>query len=330
MTDTPRSDVKAWQPQDLNASPVPVLGLLAGVTFALIWSGSFIATKIALPLAQPLWLSAGRLTAAALLLLPFVGARAFTQFRAASAGQRVRLLAAAGLSQSYYLGAVFYALHALPAALVAVVGSSLPLISIPIAAVLLGERASIREALATAGAVISLGIVILGRDNGVQIDSVVISPPIALMLSGVVALAVGNTLLKPLIGQDGPLPVLAFQLIVGSVVSVVAAALLEGWPQWNWSGAMLLAFLYLVVVGSIAGTWLWVVVLRRFSAIGASGFFLLTPVFGVALGFVILGERLTLVQLAGTALLCLMIATRAMPGRRQDSPNRAAKHNDPT
>jgi probable blue pigment (indigoidine) exporter len=82
---------------------------------------------------------------------------------------------------------------------------------------------------------------------------------------------------------------------------------------------MLLAFLYLVVIGSIAGTWLWVLVLRRFSAIGASGFFLLTPVFGIALGFVILSERLTPLQLAGTALLCLMIVTRAAPRRRDRS-----------
>lgn len=291
---------------------IPLLSLLTGTVFALIWSGSFIAVKAVLPLGPPLWLAAMRLLCASLLLTPIVGGQALRIVRTASARERLILVGSAALAQSYYLGAVFYSLHALSAALVSVIASSLPLVSIPIATTLLKERTSVRELLATAVAVLSICTVILGRHGSRGVVGTGFSPDVLLMLSAVLALATGNTLLKPLTANRSLLPLIASQMVIGSGILLIVALAVEGLPNFHGSATTVSAFVYLVTLGSIVGMWLWVTVLRRFSAIGASGFFLLTSIFGVLLGFLIFSERLTDVQLIGTAVLCCTILLRTL------------------
>lgn len=299
------------------ASSIPLFGLLMGTLFALIWSGSFIASKMALPLAPPLWLAAARLCAASLILWPFVGFQALRILRTASPTTKVRLIGSAALTQSYYLGAVFYVLDTLPAALVSVVGSSLPLVSIPVAIAILGERSSRSELLVTIVAVISIGVVILGRNSPPELSEEVSSVAVVLMLSAVSALAIGNTLLKPVAEEGELLSLIAIQMSIGSGLLILLAALVEGEPYFRPTVLTLSAFLYLIVIGSIVGMWLWVLLLRQFSAIRASAFFLATPIFGIALGYIFLGEVLTPIQLGGTGVLCLMILIRSLLGRPQ-------------
>lgn len=297
--------------QIYEAATIPVLGLLTGTLFALIWSGSFIASKFALPLSPPLWLAAERLVAASLLLLPFVGISAFRVWKTSSWSIRIRITISAVLTQSFYLGAVLYSLHTLPAAFVAVIGSSLPLISIPVAVIMLGERASWREILVTLIAVVSILIVILGADSSPGYDEEFSTFAIALMLVAVLALAIGNALLKPIADVGHLLPLITIQMCIGGLFLAAFATLVEGRPQFNPSAESAAGFVYLVVIGSIAGMWCWIQLLRQFSAIRASAFFLATPIFGIALGYWLLGEVLTPVQLFGTGLLCLMILIRS-------------------
>jgi len=290
---------------------LPVGGLIAGIMFAAIWAGSFIAAKFALPLAPPLWLAAGRLLAAALVLLAFWPGESLKILREASPRGRAQLFAAAILGQSCYLGATLFALVSLPAALVSILGSCLPLLSIPVARVALGEHAAPRDILATIVGVISMVVVILNRPGAHDLTAALLSPPVAAMLTGVLALALGNALLKSVVSKSNLVPLVATQMAIGGLALLPAAFILEGPPRFAGAPPALYGFAYLVLIGSIAGTWMWVMTLNRFSAIGASGFFLLVPLFGLLFGRLWLDEVATPVQLLATAVLCAMILTRS-------------------
>ncbi|MCY3996626.1 MAG: DMT family transporter [Rhodobacter sp.] len=305
----------------------PYVGFISGTLFALIWSGSFIASKITLPLSPPLWLAAERLIGASLILLPFVGIHALRIWRDAEHSTRFRLLCSAALTQSFYLGAVFYALHSLPATFISVVGSSLPLVSIPVATAVLGERASWREVMVTISAVASVMIVILGRDGSPSIDTDASGFAVTLMLLAVLALATGNTLLKPVAETGQLLPLITIQMSVGGVLLAAVAAIVEGQPYFRPTPEVLVGLIYLIVIGSIGGMWLWILLLQQFSAIQASGFFLATPIFGIGLGYVLLGEVLTPVQLIGTGMLCLLITIRS--GLGQSKPDKGQEISSP-
>ncbi|MBB4199621.1 hypothetical protein CCR94_14980 [Rhodoblastus sphagnicola] len=287
-------------------------GLIAGVLFAAFWSGSFIAIKFALPLAPPLWLAAGRLVAASLVLLAVFARPAMRIIRDASPRMRWRMLAAAVLTQSYYLGATFHALVTLPAALVSILGSSLPLISIPMATAMLGEKASPREVVATLVGIAGIVVAILGKPGADGLTDALLSPSILVMLSGVLALAFGNTLLKSIVSKSDVVPLVATQMAGGGFVLLLFAISVEGPPHFDWKFTASFGFAYLVFMGSIAATWMWIVTLHRFSAIGASGFFLLIPVFGIVFGRLFLDEVVTPLQLLGTAVLCAMILVRSL------------------
>jgi len=294
-------------------SSFPLIGILTGTLFALIWSGSFIASKVALTLSPPLWLAAERLIGASLILVPFVGLDALRIWRNAKRMTKLRLACSAALTQSIYLGAVFYALHSLPAAFISVIGSSLPLVSIPVAAIVLGERASLKEVWVTVFAVASIMIVILGRENSPDINTDVSGFAIALMLLGILALAIGNTLLKPVAVAGDLFALITIQMTIGG--GLLVALFFEGIPYFHATPESLVGFVYLILIGSIGGMWLWIQLLRQFPAIRASAFFLATPLFGIGLGYALLDETLTPVQLGGTGMLCLMIFIRSRLGK---------------
>ncbi|CCG40483.1 DMT family transporter [Magnetospirillum molischianum] len=294
---------------------VSLSGLLAGVVFAAIWSGSFIAIKFALPMTSPLWLATVRLTIASMLLLAFFARPAIKIIRDASPSTRMRMLVAAILTQSYYLGVTTYVLITLPAALVSILGASLPLVSIPIAIAILGEKASFREVMATLVGIASIIVVILGKAESHDLSASLFSPSILLMLSGVIALALGNTLLKSIVSRSGIIPLVATQMAIGGLVLLFFAVLIEGPPHFDWQPEAVLGFAYLVLMGSITGTWIWIIVLGRFSAIGSSGFFLLIPIFGIVFGNIFFGEAVTQIQIMGTAVLCSMILVRSLSKR---------------
>ena len=186
--------------------------------------------------------------------------------------------------------------------------------SIPVAALILGERASRSEVLITFFAIGSVAIVILGKETAPPQDGSLSSFAIVLMLIAVLALAVGNALLKPIADARALMPLITIQMIIGALVLVLAAASIEGVPHFDPSYESVFALAYLIVIGSIVGMWLWVKLLQQFTAICASAFFLTTPLFGIAVGYLLLDEVLTPVQWFGTAMLCLMILVRSRLG----------------
>lgn len=119
------------------------------------------------------------------------------------------------------------------------------------------------------------------------------------------------------LSNAAPEKTLLYQLGV-SGVALGAAALFkaEAWPQ-SWSALPLAALAFQAVVVSFASflTWFWL--LRHYAATRVSAFVLLTPVFGLLAGVLLLGEPLTARLLLALVAVCVGIALVNRPPPRQ-------------
>jgi drug/metabolite transporter (DMT)-like permease len=95
-------------------------------------------------------------------------------------------------------------------------------------------------------------------------------------------------------------------------VLLPAALLIEGRPRVEWTFPVVASLAFLIVVLSIGASMLWFWILQHGEASRVSAYFFLTPVFGLLLGAVMLGEPLA--PLDGVALVViatgLWLATR--------------------
>ena len=101
-----------------------------------------------------------------------------------------------------------------------------------------------------------------------------------------------------------PEKTLFYQLAVSAVV-IVAAALLAGAPLPSSVSALTGASLFYQVVIVVSASYLlWFWLVRHYPATRLASFTLLTPVFGLALGALLLGEPVTPRLLAALAAVC--------------------------
>ena len=124
------------------------------------------------------------------------------------------------------------------------------------------------------------------------------------LLWGVTTVLVRGTRLSTAL----PEKTLLYQLVVSGVALLLASALsTEVWPR-TLSGATVLLLLFQVVVvtfGSYLG-WFWLV--RHYPATRVAAFTLLTPIFGLLAGVLLLGEPLTARLVVALAAVCAGIA----------------------
>ncbi|GAA4608261.1 DMT family transporter [Actinoallomurus liliacearum] len=97
--------------------------------------------------------------------------------------------------------------------------------------------------------------------------------------------------------------------------------LLPGWPAFGWLAAIALA-------GQVASYLLIASALPRLSASVGAALLLLQPVGSVLLGAVILGERPTLLQLGGCAVVLVALYLATLAARRGDSGDEQTDHSE--
>lgn len=113
------------------------------------------------------------------------------------------------------------------------------------------------------------------------------------LLGGACGVALANVLLKCLAGRADPLMVVGWQLLIGSLPLLVAGHITEGGiSSVYWGRDLLFALLTLSLLGTALASLLWFVLLRRAALGRLTTFSFLTPVFGMALGMTLFGERL--------------------------------------
>jgi drug/metabolite transporter (DMT)-like permease len=268
-----------------------------GVAFAFMWSSAFASARIIVADAPPLMT----------LALRFFISGALGIALAAALGQSARLTAAQwrativfGICQNaLYLGLYFVAMQTIEASVAAIIASSMPLIVAAAGWALLGERL---PALGVAGLVAGFAgvVLIMGArlGGGAEVDLTAV----ALCAIGVCALASATLALRGTTAGGNVLMVVGLQMVVGAVALTPFALLLET-PEVRWSGLLIAAFVYTVLVPGLAATLVWFLLVRRIGAVRAASFHFLNPFFGVGVAALVLGETVGPIDALGVAII---------------------------
>ncbi len=263
---------------------VTALTAVAPVT----WGTTYVVTTEWLPPDRPLLAATVRALPAGLLLVAAgrVLPRGAWWWKAAVLGT---------LNIGAFFALLFVAAYRLPGGVAAVLGAVQPLVVALLALPLLGQPLRARTFVLGATGVAGVALVVL--TDAARLDAL----GVLAGLVGTVCMGAGVVLTKR---WGRPVPVLAFtgwQLAAGGLVLLPVALAVEGLPPALTAGHVG-GFLYLAVVNTALAYVLWLRGIGLLPADRVSFLALLSPVVAAAAGWVLLGQSLGPLQLAGVVL----------------------------
>ncbi len=302
-----------WMPMsDASASPAASSastaqpGWLAPVplVFVFLWSTGFIAAKYGLPYAPPLSFLVLRCLGAVLVLLPLV---LFT--RAPWPRGRMGHVALAGLLlQAGYLGGVWSAIKlGMPAGLSALIVGMQPVLT-AIAAPLIGERVTRRQWLGLLLGLSGVGMVVAAR---ISLDGLA-PQAIGLCVLALLAITAGTMYQKRFCPQFDLRTGTVVQYSASALVMLPLAVLLEDFgpamDRVHWTPQFAGALLWSILALSIGAIFLLYRLISRNDATKVTSLLYLTPPTTAVMAWLMFGERLNALGLAGMAVAVLGVA----------------------
>lgn len=267
------------------------------------WGAYYFVTSHTLPADSPLWGSALRALPAGLLLMAF-------SRRLPHGAWWWRSAVLAALNVLGFFTLAYLAAQLLPSSIATSVMALAPVALAGFAWMLTGARPTARFAL---GAALGIGgvVLIIGITTGGLNWWGVAAALVAMLMN-----AIASVLSQRWAGGPRPIDVVAWQLVLGGLVLVAVAVIVEGAPPAvGWLGVA--GYAYVAVVATALAYWAWFVGLAHLPAgtVGIVG--LLNPVTGVLLGVIVAGERLGWPQWVGIGLVLagILIGSRATTRR---------------
>jgi drug/metabolite transporter (DMT)-like permease len=270
---------------------------LLSSAFVFIWATGFIVAGLAAPHADPFTFLSGR---HALSILVFVIASAL----AGAAWPRDwpswrDALIAGMLLHGLYIGGVFWSIwHGVPAGVTALVTGLHPLLTAALAIPLLHERVSARQWAGIAVGFAGVGLVVapaLGAVKAVPIW------PMLVALGATAALSLGTVWQKYSKPRMDLRANAAIQFM-GALLFVAPLALFLEDGRFDHSRAVWGALLWAVFVISVGAISLLLVLLKRGAASRVAPLLYIAPPVAAVIAYVLFGETLTPVQIAGAVL----------------------------
>ncbi|WP_200824512.1 EamA family transporter [Nonomuraea solani] len=268
-----------------------------------IWGTTFLATTELLPPDRPLLAAVIRALPAGLLLV------AITR-RVPRGSWWWRSLVLGALNIGVFFALLFVGAYRLPGGVAATIGAVQPLLVAMLSAGLLGERLTPRTLLAAVAGVAGVGLLVLRADA--RLDAI----GVAAALGGAAVMATGVVLSKR---WQSPAPLLAttgWQLVAGGVLMLPVALVAEGAPPAGLTAVNLAGYAYLSLIGAALAYALWFRGLRELPATKVTFLGLLSPVVATALGWAVLGQELTALQVLGAIIvLAALVTAQLQPAR---------------
>jgi drug/metabolite transporter (DMT)-like permease len=267
------------------------------VLLSLSWGVTWPIMRIALEEIPPVSMRTGTAAFGAAILFAFawLGRRALSIPPGVA---RVHIFVAGLLNiVGFSLFSAFAQLNAMTSR-VAFLAYTMPIWSCLLARLVLGERMTTNRQIALALCIAGLAVLIYPlADHGI---------PGGLLLATGAGLtwAMGTIYLKWARIAGDPIGIAAWQVLVAFFVMGGAVYFVEGAPQfWPASALALACMLFTGAVGSGIAYLLWFEIVRRLPAMTASLGVLASPVIGVLSSMLVLGERPTVADAMGFALI---------------------------
>jgi drug/metabolite transporter (DMT)-like permease len=269
--------------------------------FVFLWSTGFIGAKYGLPYAEPATFLCLRFAFVLALMVPLaLVLRAPWPDR----GRMAHVAVAGILLHGGYLMGVFSAIHAgMSAGLASLIVGLQPLVTGIAAAPVLKERVTARQWLGLMLGISGVALVVAQKTTFAGLG------PFALGMAvlGLASITAGTLYQKRYCGS--------FDLRTGSVIQFAAAgcvllpvALLFEHEPVRWSGELVFALAWLVIVLSIGAISLLSLLIRRGAATKVASLFYLTPPVTALLAYAVFGEAFTPLAMAGMAISVVGVA----------------------
>jgi drug/metabolite transporter (DMT)-like permease len=280
----------------------------APMLFVLLWSTGFIGARLGLPYIEPMTFLAVRMIFVVLIM----GAIAFiVQARWPQGVEIGHSLVAGALVHGLYLGGVFTAIsQGVPAGISALIPGLQPILTSTIANRFMGEKVTRMQWL---GLVLGLiGVLLVLHDRNI----VAAGSPLGWIASlvSLIAITLGTLYQKRFCGR--------IDWRAGNIVQYTGALTLFGFAAFafetraiHWSGELIFAMAWLVLVVSIAAVGLLYWLIRRSAATRFASLFYLVPGTTALLAFMLFGEKLDALSIVGMVVCAagVVLANRSAP-----------------
>jgi drug/metabolite transporter (DMT)-like permease len=272
--------------------------------FVLLWSTGFIGSKLGAPYITPMVF----LTIRFVMVIPILVVLALLLSKPwpRSRAEVVHCVVTGMLVHGIYLGGVFWAIkQGMPAGASSIIVGLQPVLTALIAVSLLGETVSRRHwlsmAIGAAGLVLVLGPRFDASGTGISTITV------AAVLASVLAISLGTVYQKRFVPKTGLLTATIWQY-VGALLVTIPLSLFESW-QITWSGDLIFAMAWLVLVLSVGAVLLLMLLIREGAVSQVASLFYLVPVATAVESYFLFDEKLLPIQMVGMALVIGAVLT---------------------
>ena len=254
-----------------------------------VWGSTYIVTTELLPADHPL-------TAAVIRVLP-VGIIMLAMARTLPGGQWWWRLAVLGmLNIGIFQALLFVAAYRLPGGVAATLGAVQPLVVVALSWFMLNTQHGRYTWLAASGGLLGVGLLVLGL--AATLDTI----GIVAALIGALCMALGTVLTKRWQTPYSTFTLTAWQLVFGGIFLLPLALHFEE-SLHHVTLNNVIGYTYLSLIGSGLTYALWFRGIHRLPTAAVSILGLLSPLVATLLGYFLLQQGLTMVQLVGAALV---------------------------
>jgi drug/metabolite transporter (DMT)-like permease len=286
----------------------------APALFVLLWSTGFIGARYGLPYIEPLTFLAVRMVFAVVIIAGIALAGGARWPHADEVGHS---LVAGSLVHGLCLGGVFTAIsQGVPAGISALVLGLQPIVTSTLANRFMGEKVTRLQWIGLALGLV--GVLLVLHDRNIVLAGSVLGW-VASFLS-LIGITLGTLYQKHYCGgidwRTGNL----IQYVGAGVLFTVGAFAFET-REIHWTGELIFAMAWLVLVLSIAAVGLMYWLIRRSPATGFASLFYLVPVVTAFFAFILFDERLDSISMLGMVICAGGVA---LVNRRTSSSSNAA------
>jgi probable blue pigment (indigoidine) exporter len=294
----------------------------ATVLAPISWGTTYTVVTETLPAGRPLLVAAARVVPAGLALV--AGGTLASRWRPRGA-EWAQTAVLALFNFGLFFPLLTVAVYRLPGGVAAAAGGLQPLLVATGSWPATGHRPRARDL--AVGLAAALGVALVVIRPGAHLDPVGVLAAVAANVSFAAGVVLTRRLPAP--APAHRLAATGWQLLLGGVLLVPLALAVEGRPPAP-TGGNVAGFAYLSLVGTALAFLLWFEGIRRLPAAAPPLLGLAAPVTGALLGWVILGQSLSPIQLAGFVLTLGAITYGALLGasapvgedRLRDQPDR--------